>query len=444
MPLEFLEAAKLNLSDSLVSRVALSLSETETNIRKAFKATLPAILAGMLHKTGRSGDESGMMGMLRNVSTSGALNGLQELLEAKSNYAYPTNAVPAYGIHSMIPDWQKTIFGAKLINIVNAISIFSEIKSSSASMLLNIATPVTLSPIAQYAMENNLTLRDLESMLHSQAPAIFKAIPAGFNLTGSLGVDKLEDIGTKKVVTIPEPLEHQKNKSGPVVGKWVWPLVLLATFGGLIWFFSRKDEPQAATSGETRDTLSQLNALPANIPMVASVGGTVDTLTGDFIYDAGPESQFKLPDSTVLTVGGNSTEAKLFRMLSDSSFIIDTADKTKNWITFDRVYFERDESVLKPDSHNQIKNIAIILKNFPSCSIKIGGYTDNTGDTVQNNELSEARAKIVMQQIIDLGLNPNKIIEAVGYGPDHPVCPLNDTPECKARNRRVDLKLATK
>src|SRR4026209_2484105 len=145
MPLEFLEEAKLNLSDSLVSRVALSLSETETNIRKAFKATLPAILAGMLHKTGRSGDESGMMVMLRNVSTSGALNGLQELLEAKSNYAYPTNAVPAYGIHSMIPDWQKTIFGAKLINIVNAISIFSEIKSSSASMLLNIATPVTLS-----------------------------------------------------------------------------------------------------------------------------------------------------------------------------------------------------------------------------------------------------------------------------------------------------------
>jgi outer membrane protein OmpA-like peptidoglycan-associated protein len=41
-------------------------------------------------------------------------------------------------------------------------------------------------------------------------------------------------------------------------------------------------------------------------------------------------------------------------------------------------------------------------------------------------------------------LNPKKIDEAVGYGHNHPVCPLNDTPECKARNRRVDLKLATK
>ena len=132
MSLEFLEAAKLNLTDSLVSRVGLSLNETEPNIRKAFKAAVPAILAGILHKTGRSGEESGIIELLRNVSTSNALDGLQELLDAKKSYAYPTAAVPAYGIHSMIPDWQKIIFGAKLINIINAISIFSEVKASSA------------------------------------------------------------------------------------------------------------------------------------------------------------------------------------------------------------------------------------------------------------------------------------------------------------------------
>jgi len=444
MPLEFLEAAKLNLPDSLLSGVALSLDETEQNIRKAFKAAVPAIIAGILHKTGRNGEQSGVMDMLRNVNTSSALDGLQELLDAKRSYAYPAAAVPAYGIHSMIPDWQKTIFGAKLINIINAISIFSDIKSSSANTVLNIATPVTLAPIAKYVSENNLTLTDLHAMLTGERTSIIKAIPSGFNLTGSLGIDKPEDIGTKKVVTIPEPLEHQHNKPGLVIGKWVWPLVLLATFGGLIWFFSRKDEPVAATSGQINDTATQISTRPADTSMVTPVAGTMDSLTGNFIYDAGTEIQMKLPDSTVLAVGDNSTEAKLFRMLRDTSFIIDTVDKTKNWITFDRVYFESDESMLKSESHNQIKNIAAILKNFPSSSIKIGGYTDNTGDTVQNNELSDARAKIVMQQIINMGLNPNKISEAVGYGPDHPVCPANDTEECKAKNRRVDLKLASK
>jgi len=293
-------------------------------------------------------------------------------------------------------------------------------------------------------MENSLSLRDLESMLHNQASAIFKAIPSGFNLTGSLGIDKLEDIGTKKIVSIPEPVEHPKNKPRPVIGRWIWPLMLLATFGGLIWFFSRKDEPREATPGVNHDTSINKSPLPADTSLVASVAGTLDSLTGDFIYDAGAETQLKLPDSTIITIGENSAEAKLFRMLSDASFIIDTVDKTKNWITFDKVYFESNQSVLKPESNNQIKNIAVILKNFPSSSIKIGGYTDNTGDTLQNNELSDARAQIVMQQMINMGLNPNKINEAVGYGPDHPVCPANDTPECKAKNRRVDLKVASK
>ena len=444
MSLEFLEAAKLNLPDSLVSRIALSLGESELNTRKAFKGALPAILAGLLHKAVRRGEESGIMDMLKNVSTSGALDGLQELLDAKTSYAYPTAAVPAYGIHSMIPDWQKTIFGAKLINITNAISIFAEIKASSANTVLNIATPVALTPIAQYAVENKLSLKDLESELHNQGPIILKAIPPGFNLAGSLGVDKLEDIGTVKVIAIPEPTEHQQNKSVPVIGTWVWPLLLLATFAGLVWFFSRKKESKTDAASEIPDTTTRSSVIIPDTSKVAGVAGTMDSLTGDFIYDPGPKIQLKLPDSTVLTVGENSTEARLFRMLSDTSFTIDTADKTKNWVPFDRIYFETGNAVLKSESQEQIKNIAVILKNFPSGSIKLGGYTDNSGDTAINMKLSDTRAKTIMQQIVNMGLNPKKIEEAIGYGSNHPVCPANDTPECKARNRRVDLKVASK
>ena len=445
MSLDLLEAARFNLPDSLISKVAMSLSESEPNIRKAFRGTVPALLAGLLHKASRSGEESGIMEMLRSVTTSGALDGLQELLEAKRSPAYPTSAAgPGYGIHSLIPEWQRTIFGAKLINIINAVSIFAEIKSSSANTVLNIATPVVLTPIARYAEENNLSFQDLNSLLHNQAAQIFKAIPSGFNLTGSLGVDKLEDIGTKKVITIPEPAEHQQNKQGSGIGKWVWSLVLLVTFGGLIWFFSRKTENGTATTAEIPDTSTQLKAFPADTLKILSVAGTLDSLTGDFIYDRGAEIPLTLPDNTTLVVGENSTEARLFRMLNDTSFLIDTSDKTKNWIPFDRIYFETGKFILRSESQNQIKNIANILKNFPSSSIKIGGYTDNSGDTTLNRELSNARAKVVMQQIINLGLNPKKIDEAVGYGPDHPVCPANDTPECKARNRRVDLKVASK
>ncbi len=71
-------------------------------------------------------------------------------------------------------------------------------------------------------------------------------------------------------------------------------------------------------------------------------------------------------------------------------------------------------------------------------------YTDNTGDAAVNKKLSGDRAKIVMNELVKLGAKKNQVTEAVGYGPDHPVCAANDTPECKAQNRRVDLKVAGK
>ena len=213
MPLELLEAAKLNLPDSLVSKVASSLGENELNIRRAFKGAVPAILAGLLHKTSRSGEESAIMDMLKNIAASGAINALPELLEAKKSSSYSAaSAVPGYGIHSMIPEWQKTVFGAKLINIINAISIYADIKSSTANTVLNMAIPVTLAPIAQHAVENSPSFSEIESLLQNQKSTVLKAIPSGFNLTGSLGIDNLDDIGTKIVTTIPEPHEHQQNK----------------------------------------------------------------------------------------------------------------------------------------------------------------------------------------------------------------------------------------
>ena len=32
-------------------------------------------------------------------------------------------------------------------------------------------------------------------------------------------------------------------------------------------------------------------------------------------------------------------------------------------------------------------------------------------------------------------------LEAEGYGQEHPVCPANDTEECKAQNRRIDVNV---
>lgn len=173
------------------------------------------------------------------------------------------------------------------------------------------------------------------------------------------------------------------------------------------------------------------------------IQGTLDPATGNFIYETGNIFTIKLPNGEeIFEVGNNSTEAKLFNFLKDSTLNV-SEDKTKGWITLDRVYFDTGKTTLTTESGKQIKNLAQILKAFPKAKVKIGGYTDTTGSEEINKKVSEDRAKIVQEELIKSGVQTERI-SSEGYGSQHPVCEANDTPECKAQNRRVDIRVLEK
>lgn len=173
------------------------------------------------------------------------------------------------------------------------------------------------------------------------------------------------------------------------------------------------------------------------------IQGTLDPATGNFIYETGDIFTIKLPNGEeIFEVGNNSTEAKLFNFLKDSTLNVNE-DKTKGWITLDRVYFDTGKTTLTTESGKQIKNLAQILKAFPKAKVKIGGYTDTTGSEEINKKVSEDRAKIVQEELIKSGVQTERI-SSEGYGSQHPVCEANDTPECKAQNRRVDIRVLEK
>ncbi len=70
------------------------------------------------------------------------------------------------------------------------------------------------------------------------------------------------------------------------------------------------------------------------------------------------------------------------------------------WFTMDGITFDTDKATLTPESSVQENNIAEILKAFPGVKIKIGGYTDNTGDANHNLTLSEERANTVKNELV--------------------------------------------
>jgi len=150
----------------------------------------------------------------------------------------------------------------------------------------------------------------------------------------------------------------------------------------------------------------------------------------------------KLKNGLRQVIGANSTESKLYQFLIDPSKEVDPNDPTKDWIGFDRIYFDTNKATLTNESLWQLSNVASILKRFPSAKIKIGGYTDNSGKPLTNLLLSKHRAEAAKEALVSLGV-PADHLAAVGYGVIDNIA-SNDTEEGRALNRRVSLQVTEK
>ena len=112
------------------------------------------------------------------------------------------------------------------------------------------------------------------------------------------------------------------------------------------------------------------------------------------------------------------------------------------WFDFDHLLFNTDSATLRPESQEQLKNIAAILKAYPNVHVQIGGFSDNSGNSQHNLKLSQDRADGVMGQLVALGISPDRL-EAQGYGEQSPVGD-NSTEGGRARNRRASIRLTQK
>lgn len=109
-------------------------------------------------------------------------------------------------------------------------------------------------------------------------------------------------------------------------------------------------------------------------------------------------------------------------------------------ITLGDVLFDTNKAELKRGSKRSLEKLAAFLKKYPDRQVQIEGYTDATGSTEYNLELSERRANAVRSALTQMGVAPERITTQ-GYGKDSPVA-SNDTPAGRQMNRRVEIVLS--
>jgi OOP family OmpA-OmpF porin len=103
----------------------------------------------------------------------------------------------------------------------------------------------------------------------------------------------------------------------------------------------------------------------------------------------------------------------------------------------DQISFAVAAAILQPDAEPLLDELADILGQCPNVAVEVAGHTDSDGSEAANRRLSQERAAAVRQALARRGVEAERL-SAVGYGQAQPIAP-NDTPENKARNRRIEL-----
>ena len=109
-------------------------------------------------------------------------------------------------------------------------------------------------------------------------------------------------------------------------------------------------------------------------------------------------------------------------------------------ITLGDVLFGTDQARLTPEGLRTAQKLADVLQQNPQRKVLVEGFTDSTGSSAHNQELSDRRAAAVRTALAGMGIGSDRVATR-GYGEAYPVA-ANNTAQNRQMNRRVEIVLS--
>lgn len=392
------------LSDDVLNKISTHLGERKEGVAMAADSAVPSILAGLMQKTS---DPNGAESLMQSIAEG---EGRGEILGNLSGRVDNESSVK--DLISSGGGILNSTFGSKAQTITDHIASKAGISNRSGWSVTAILAPVVLGVIGKtLRSEGALNAGGIMNLLRGQRGYLKGMLPA--SLSGIL-----------------EPgIGEAMPAAGSATprGMRIWPLAMIGL--ALIALFvllrgldyMRKDSVTPNVRKATNMTgIGVGSARPSGL-----------AVTGEM-------SARKLPNGKELRFPASGVESRLLGFIEDRNAPVDQS----TWFSFDRVTFEPNKAALKPESDEQLQNVAEIMRAYPRVTMRLGGYTDNLGDAGENMALSQKRAEAVKSELSALGVDPSRL-QAKGYGEEHPVAD-NATEEGRAKNRRIDMNVTGK
>ena len=164
--------------------------------------------------------------------------------------------------------------------------------------------------------------------------------------------------------------------------------------------------------------------------------------------------QLKIDGSTVSLKGEVANEAQRQKIASNvatslnptytvtNGLRVSAADQgiLDNTLGNRTIEFESGKAALTPSGRAILDEMTAALLKLKERKVDIIGHTDNQGLRATNQGLSQARAEAVKAYLASHGIK-SELMSASGQGADRPVA-SNDSTEGRARNRRIEFRLA--
>ncbi|MEP7080945.1 MAG: OmpA family protein [Ginsengibacter sp.] len=418
MSFNLMETVKNYFTNEFTTQASSTLGENSSGISKALSAIIPTGLAGILSKA-----TSGTQGA--NDVLSMAKDSIGNISGGGADLAANTNPEQGRSVLS-------NLFGGNQSGVVSAISRYAGLKDSSVSSLMSMGLPVILGILGRHAEQNNLTAGGLSGFLSSQKDHIMQAMPSGLSsIAGMLGLGSIGAAASSMGSNVRSGVSDTVHTADSMVdkpsgNKWLLPLIIILAAIALIWYFSRGCNSTKTDNTVVADTSAAVVAAPDT--SVAPVASTPESI------------KVKLPNGKELDAYKGGIEDQLVTFLNgDWKSLSDDSLKSK-WFNFDNLNFTTGTATLVPESEKQLDNIAEILKAFPDAKIKIGGYTDVTGNASTNKKLSLDRANAAKNGLDKRGVG-KQVTGADGYGSQFAKAPATASDAEKALDRHVSVSV---